>query len=241
MERKTIVITGASKGIGYAVAEKCVREHKDLQLAICSRHEADILKAKEKLLALNPNASILAMKCDVSDRAQVSRFAQTVQASFGVVDVLVNNAGFGMFKPVHEFSTQEFSSILETNLRGVFLITQEVLPEMRKRRQGTIITIGSLASKNGFAGGSAYCASKFGVRGLMQSLFLEVREQNIRVITIFPGSVDTEFFVDDTAQSIKSNKALKAENIADCVYFCYSLPQYADLSELDIRPTNPKG
>ena len=118
-------------------------------------------------------------------------------------------------------------------------------------KTGTVITISSLAGKNGFKGGTAYCASKFAVRGLMQCLFLEVRTDNIRFVTICPGSVETEFFMADSSvtdipvregvSSLKSKKALMAQDIADCVALASSMPQNADISEMDIRPTNPKG
>jgi 3-oxoacyl-[acyl-carrier protein] reductase len=154
--------------------------------------------------------------------------------------VLVNNAGFGIFKTVSELTAKEFDDVIATNLRGVFLITQAVLPAMRSKKAGTIITISSLAGKNGFATASAYCAAKFGVRGLMQSLFLEVREDNIRVVTICPGSVDTDFFTADT-EHIRSKHALEAADVADAAFMVTQLPQNATISELDIRPTNPKG
>jgi NADP-dependent 3-hydroxy acid dehydrogenase YdfG len=111
---------------------------------------------------------------------------------------------------------------------------------MRQRKAGTIVTISSVAGKNVFAGGAAYSTSKFGVRGLMQSLFLEVRGDNIRVITIFPGSVDTSFFTVAGATPAVSKNVLTVDDIADAVYAAVSLPSHATISELDIRPTNPK-
>jgi 3-oxoacyl-[acyl-carrier protein] reductase len=113
---------------------------------------------------------------------------------------------------------------------------------MKECKSGTIVSISSLAGKNGFAGGAAYCASKFAVRGLMQSLFLEVRDFNIRVITIFPGSVDTDFF--DTAGhplGMQARHVLRAEDVATAVHVAAMLPARATISELDLRPTNPQG
>jgi 3-oxoacyl-[acyl-carrier protein] reductase len=112
---------------------------------------------------------------------------------------------------------------------------------MRKQKRGTIVTISSLAGKNGFVGGAAYCSAKFAVRGLMQSLFLEVREDNVRVVTLFPGSVDTAFFDNVKSGVSMAQKALKAEDVAEAVLTAVRLPIHADVSELDIRPTNPKG
>lgn len=239
-----VVITGASKGIGYAIAEKLLRPEAAQEvrnLAICSRSRTEIDKARDELLAKYPQANIIAEQCDVSREDEVTSFADHVQRELGHVDVLVNNAGFGKFAPVHELSSDVWNDVLKTNLRGVFLMTRSLLPAMRARKTGSIVTIGSLAGKNGFPGGAAYCAAKFAVRGMMQSLFLEVREDNIRVVTLFPGSVDTHFFERAGVGPQMAQRALHADDIADAVLTTIALPQHADISELDIRPTNPKG
>ncbi|MFI5265088.1 MAG: SDR family oxidoreductase, partial [Candidatus Kapaibacterium sp.] len=179
--------------------------------------------------------------CNVSREKEVNEFVTEFEGKFGAADVLINNAGFGIFKSVLEISKTEFESVLATNLRGVFLFTRAALPAMRLKRSGTVITISSLAGKSGFKGGTAYCASKFAVRGMMQCLFLEVRTDNIRFLTICPGSVETDFFVNNEHGSeVKPKKVLNAEDVA-CVELAVLLPQNADISEIDIRPTNPKG
>lgn len=235
-----VVITGASKGIGFAIAEKLLGAGNVEKLAICSRSRPEIDEARTKLLAMFPDAAIIAEECDVSREDEVAYFADYVQRELGHVDVLVNNAGFGKFAQVHEMETSLWNDVLKTNLRGVFLMTKALLPAMRARKSGTIVTIGSLAGKNGFSGGAAYCAAKFGVRGMMQSLFLEVREDNIRVVTIFPGSVNTDFFVKAGYGIQPAQKTLSADDVAKAVLTTIQLPQGADISELDIRPTNPK-
>jgi NADP-dependent 3-hydroxy acid dehydrogenase YdfG len=185
---------------------------------------------------------MLLERCDVSREEDVTSFVRQAEKRFGAVEHLVNNAGFGIFRPIEELSVEEFDSVIATDLRGVFLITQAVLPAMRERRKGSVITISSLAGKNGFAGGTAYCAAKFAVRGLMQSMFLEVRETNVRAITVFPGSVDTAFFDPALgATRLRSATALDPEDVADAVFAAAMLPESATISELDIRPTNPKG
>jgi 3-oxoacyl-[acyl-carrier protein] reductase len=110
---------------------------------------------------------------------------------------------------------------------------------MKEKRSGTIVTISSLAGKHGFSGGAAYCASKFAVRGLMQSLFLEVRKDNIRCLTIYPGSVQTDFYLE--REQLHPTKKLSPRDVAESVWAATSLPQTATISELDIRPTNPQG
>jgi 3-oxoacyl-[acyl-carrier protein] reductase len=236
-----VVVTGASKGIGLAIAEKLLNMQAIEKIAICSRSRSEIDAARTELLERHPDATIIAEECDVSREDEVTFFADYALRELGHVDVLVNNAGFGKFSQVKDMSTELWKDVLNTNLRGVFLMTKALLPSMRKQKSGTIVTIGSLAGKNGFSGGAAYCAAKFAVRGMMQSLFLEVREDNVRVITLFPGSVDTHFFERAGVGPQMAQKALHASDIADAVAVAITLPQHADISELDIRPTNPKG
>jgi 3-oxoacyl-[acyl-carrier protein] reductase len=233
-----VLITGASRGIGLAIAERlATQEGELLQLSICSRSEQEMEQARARIESIS-SAQVFGSACDVSIEGDVERFASEAEQTSGPIDVLVNNAGIGIFHPVHEMTAEEFDRVLAINLRGVFLMTQAVLPGMKLRNSGTIVTISSLAGKNGFAGGAAYCASKFGVRGLMQSLFLEVREFNIRVMTIFPGTVATEFFGAGGPTGIV--RPLAAEDVAEVVASMIHLPSRATISELDIRPTNPK-
>lgn len=234
-----IVITGASKGIGFAIAEKFSQENEKHSFVLCSRSADEIALAVDRLKNLHPHHTFYAMTCDVRDEKQVLSFTKFCNETLGAIDILVNNAGYGIFKSVLDISLDEFQSVLDTNLRGVFLVTRELLPSMRAQKSGTIITIASLAAKNGFSGGAAYCASKFAVRGLMNCLLLEVRNDNIRCVTIFPGSVDTAFY-DNISKPNTTTKMLQASEIADSVWTASRQPIGATVSEIDIRPTNPK-
>jgi len=237
---KNILITGASKGIGFSIANTFARdEHTKYNFGLCSRNINELVRAEAELGKAYPTHRYYSHACDVSDVASVQAFVAGFEERFGSVDILINNAGFGKFGFAAEMRTETFTSVLATNLRGVLLVTQAVLPGMREKQNGTIVTISSLAGRSGFKGGAAYCASKFAVRGLMNSLFLEVRSKNIRVVTIFPGTVETSFF-DLIGSPGQTDTVLLAQDIADAVLTAVTLPMRATISELDIRPTNPK-
>jgi 3-oxoacyl-[acyl-carrier protein] reductase len=236
-----IIITGASKGIGFAIAKTLAMQNEKHCIGICSRHENEITKVATDLQAISPQHKYFARECDVSNELQVNSFVAEFEQKFGAIDALINNAGFGIFKPVTELTKKEFESVLSTNLRGVFLFTRAALPKMREKESGTIITINSVAGKQSYKGGAAYNASKFAVRGLMECLFLEVRADNIRCVTIYPGSVETDFFA--TAghpEQTQIQQMLSITDIAACVKLALNLPQQADITEIEIRPTNTR-
>jgi 3-oxoacyl-[acyl-carrier protein] reductase len=237
-----ILITGASRGIGLAIASTFARdENEKYNFGLCSRNINEIVQVEATLGKTYPAHRYYSRTCDVSNPASVREFVAGFEERFGAVDILINNAGIGRFSPAVEMTNEVFTSVLNTNLRSVFLCTKAVLPGMRDKKNGTIVTISSLAGRSGFKGGAAYCASKFAVRGLMNSLFLEVRSDNIRVVTIFPGTVETSFFdAIGTPASVETGTALHAQDIADAVITTIKLPIRATISELDIRPTNPK-
>lgn len=235
-----IVITGASKGIGQAIAEMFAKEpNSQHNFGLCSRNINELMLAESKLGKEYPLHKYYSRAVDVTDEASINNFISSYEKEYGAIDVLVNNAGLGLFNPLYEFSEKDFRYVMDVNVRGVFVVTKAALPKMRQKKQGTIITISSLAGKNGFKGGAAYSASKFAVRGLMQSLFFEVRDENIRVVTICPGSVDTPFFDNvKNPSTVRPEKWLRAWQVAETVKLAVSLPIGATISELEIRPTN---
>jgi len=153
--------------------------------------------------------------------------------------VLVNNAGVARIKPIAELSLEDWDTVMATNVRGVFIMTQAVLAGMRARKRGAIVNIASLAGRNGIAGGAAYTASKHAVLGFAKSLLMDVRKDDIRVISICPGSVETALLRNEPTMYGQNRKILFPEDVAATVLAALALPARALVSELDIRPTNP--
>ena len=187
---KTAIVTGGTKGIGRAIAESLIKAGVNVSLS--ARHQGDIDRAVAELNKAGKSRAA-GFVCDVRDEAQVkSYFAQTVE-QFNGVDILINNAGIGMFAPVESMSADDFRAIIETNLCGVFYCCHEAIPLMKQRGGGYIINISSLAGTNAHPRMAAYNASKFGLNGFSEALMQEVRHDNIKVSYIMPGSVNTEF------------------------------------------------
>jgi NADP-dependent 3-hydroxy acid dehydrogenase YdfG len=154
------------------------------------------------------------------------------------LDILVNNAGIGRFAPVKELSLSDFDAMWNVNVRGLFLCTQHAVRMMETQRGGVIVNISSLAGKNAFVRGAGYAATKWALMGFAKCLMLEVRERNIRVVTVCPGSVDTTF--SHPSESPRAEKLIHPQDVADTVLAAITIPARSMVSEIDIRPTNPK-
>jgi len=227
------VITGASKGIGKSIALSLAASGCKVVLASRNQKELDALS---KEIRAGGGAS-LGVATDVSDEAQVLSLFQKTISEFGRIDVLVNNAGYAVISKIVDANVKDYDGMMNVNLRGTFLCTKAVLPSMIKQKSGAIINIASLAGKNSFAGGAIYSATKWGLLGFSRSLMLEVREYNIRVVAICPGSVNTTF----SDHSKDGDKIIQPQDVADAVLFALKMPARSNVSEIDIRPTvNPK-
>lgn len=234
IQNKVAVVTGASSGIGTAIARRLAEE--GAKVVLTARREEAL---KEVARSLPVGTETLIIPTDVGDEKQVRTMVEKTIERFGAIDILVNNAGFGLFKSVIDLSADEFDQVVRVDLRGVFLCLKYVLPGMYEREEGTVITVSSIAGKHGFVGGGAYCAGKFGVNGLMECAFQEARVHNVRLVTLTPGSVDTAFF--DTANAASPNRdhILQPEDVAEAAILAATLPPRALIREMDIRPTNP--
>jgi len=231
----TALVTGATEGIGRATALALGRV--GYRVGICSRSTEKVEATLAELRAQGVTAAGAA--ADVADPDQVRHLVDQVRGALGEIDVLVNNAGVLIARPIEELTLEHWDVTMATNLRSLYLTTRLVLPGMRTRRQGTIVNVASLAGRNGFVGGSAYSASKHAVLGFSRSLMLEVRKDNVRVIAICPGSVATGMLRDQAMLKPDHERILRPEDVAASILHVLTLPTGALVSELDIRPTNP--
>ena len=231
----TALITGATGGIGRATAFALGRE--GYRVGVVARTEAKVRRLVEELEAQGIEAAGAA--ADVGQPEDVPPAVQQIASALGEIGVLINNAGILIAKPFEELTLEDWDSTMETNVRSLYLMTRELLPAMRRRKAGTIVNVASLAGKNGFVGGTAYTASKHAVLGFSRSLMLEVRKDNVRVVTVLPGSVATSMMRDQTMLKSDPNRILQPEDVAETIRYTLSLPTRALVSELDIRPTNP--
>jgi len=231
----TALVTGATEGIGRATA--LALGHAGYRVAVCARTAAKLDALVAELRASGIEAA--GAPADVGDPDQVSAAVRQLTAALGEIEILVNNAGVLIARPLEELTLEEWDITMATNLRGLFLTTRAVLPGMRSRRRGTIVNVASLAGRNGFAGGTAYAASKHGVLGFSRSLMLEVRKDGIRVVAVCPGSVATGMLRDQPMLKSDPQRILRPEDVAETIVHAIRLPERAMVSELDIRPTNP--
>src|SRR5215210_7067451 len=233
--RSTAFVTGATQGIGRATALALGRA--GYRVGICARTASKVEAVVAELRAEGVEAAGAA--ADVADPEQVRRSVAQVVDQLGEIGVLVNNAGVLIARPFEEMTLEDWDVTMATNLRSLYLVTREVLPNMRRRREGTIVNVASLAGRNGFVGGTAYAASKHAVLGFSRSLMLETRKDNVRVIAVCPGSVDTSMLRDQPMLKSEPTRILPADEVADTILHALPLPERALVSEMDIRPTNP--
>lgn len=232
LEGKTAVVTGGTRGIGYAVAHALAQA--GVRVAICGRSQNGIDRAIQELKATT-GMEVVGQPADVSNANQVTSFFEYVEARFGRLDVLVNNAGLGIFGPVADLSIEDWRTVLDTNLNGVFYCCRAALPLLRRVGGASIVNISSLAGKNAFAGGAAYNASKFGLNGFSEALLLDHRNDKIRVTYIMPGSVATEF----RQGGGEADWKIAPEDIADLVVTVLRMPERTMVSRIEVRPSRP--
>jgi 3-oxoacyl-[acyl-carrier protein] reductase len=226
---KAAVVTGASRGIGRAIALRLGR--MGASVAICARKREEIERTAASFW--DEGIKALPIVADVTLAGDVERLIERTSDEFGEIEVLVNNAGIGMFGSFYERSEGDWDAVLNTNLKAVFLTSRAVAPRMVRFGRGHIINISSLASKSAFAGGALYCASKWGLMGLTACMAEDLRAHGIRVSVICPGSVNTEF---SPHSGRTSATLLQPEDVAHAVATLLTQSSQSFISEIDLRP-----
>ena len=229
LEGKVALITGANRGIGLAVARRLAALGASLSLSARDGNRLDAV-ARE----LQSGTRVTAIPADLTKPAEVLSLVPKTEKALGPIEILVNNAGVGTFASVQDASESDWDTILDTNLKAVFLLTKAVAPGMIQRKSGHIINIASLAGKNAFPGGAIYCASKWGLLGFTQCAAEDLRAHGIRVSAICPGSVATDFSPHGKKDPAKM---LQSEDIAHAVETIVTQAPQSFISEILLRPT----
>jgi 3-oxoacyl-[acyl-carrier protein] reductase len=223
------LVTGGSRGIGRAIALRLAA--LGAAVGICGRDAQALQDTSTELQKVTTR--VVSQIADVSRSADVTSLVASVEAALGPISILVNNAGVGLFGPAQEKSEADWDRVLDTNLKGAFLVSRAVAPSMIRQGHGDIINISSLAGRNAFAGGGLYCASKWGLQGLSACMAEDLRGHGIRVSVICPGSVATEF----SGRGPKdASKVLTPQDVAHAVAMVVTQGPQSFLSEIHLRP-----
>jgi 3-oxoacyl-[acyl-carrier protein] reductase len=233
---KKAVVTGGTRGIGRAIAERLLRD--GASVAICGQTQESVDRALHEMAGLG---QIFGHAANISRVEEVRRFFETVDKEFDGLDILVNNAGAARFKKVGEMTPEDWHRNIDLNLNGAFYCAHEALRRFATRGGGFIVNVSSLAGKNAFSGGAAYNASKFGLNGFTEALMLDHRHDNVRVCTIMPGSVDTEFSGDPgKPRPSDTSWMIAPEDVAEAVAFVLQIPVRTMISAVEMRPSRPR-
>jgi NAD(P)-dependent dehydrogenase (short-subunit alcohol dehydrogenase family) len=229
------IVTGAGRGAGRAIARRLAAA--DMRIVAVARTAAHVEAIAAEIA--QAGGACLPVAADVSRETDVQRLADQTLDRFGRIDVLINNAGIGLHAPVAEMTLADWERVLATNLTGVFLCSRAVLPAMRRQGGGAIINISSGAGKQGYATMAAYCASKFGLMGFAQALAAEVGDEHIKVCTITPGTIATEFGSATPQERAARNpdaKVLFPDDVAEAVLYLLRQSSHAWTQEMSLWP-----
>jgi NAD(P)-dependent dehydrogenase (short-subunit alcohol dehydrogenase family) len=231
---KVALVTGGSRGIGLAIARALAAE--GVKVSVTGLNDAHLSAARSKIESAGPS-SVETLRADVRRYEDIERAINATVGRFGGLDILINNAGVGIFADVADMTPSQWSEILDTNLTGMFNACHAAIPHLRRRGGGSIVNISSLSGTNPFAKGAAYCASKAGVNAFSEAMMQELRYDGIRVSCVAPGSVATEFAQGDAAKGADW-KVAPAE-VAEVVLNIIQHPIRSLPSRVEIRPTRP--
>lgn len=220
LKGKVAVVTGSSSGIG---------------LDLCGQltQKGCVVYGFSRRRTIVDNKDFTWLRTDVTRQEDIDRSFDTIFSRHDRVDLLVNNAGFGVFGDVETILPETWVRLIATNLTATFLCTRRVVPGMKAVQGGTIVNVSSIAGKKGFRGGSAYCASKFGVNGFSQAVMEELRDYGIRVCSVNPGLTDTEFYRGD---GVDPEQLMKSQELAALIVSLIELPDAMLPDEIQVRP-----
>ena len=243
LKEKVVFITGASSGIGRSCARAFASQDARLILAARRRDRLEELAAELKLL---PRRKVLILALDVRSRTAVERAVNEIPPAWDAVDILVNNAGLsrGLDK-LHEGKLDDWEEMIDTNVKGLLYVSRAIIPGMVKRGRGHIINIGSVAGHEVYPNGNVYCATKFAVKALSKGLRLDLSGTGVRVSSVDPGLVETEFSLvrfrgnKERAEKVYQGLTpLSPDDIADAIVYCATRPPHVNVSEMIVMPTD---
>ena len=232
MSKPVILITGASQGIGAAIAKVFAKELPGCRLALVARSEKNLRAVAALSLKLGAGAAEI-FPADVTDERDVAAVAAAVTKRFGVVDVLINNAGVFRAAPFAETSVKDFDEIVAANLRSVFLMSRAFVPAMAKRGRGDVFNMSSIAGLGAYPNSVAYCAAKFGVTGLSKVMREELREKGVRVCCVHPGATWSPSW---SKSGVKEARIMPAADVARAFFDVYRLGRRTVVEEIVLRP-----
>lgn len=231
LKNSVVWITGSSRGIGEATAR--LLANRGAKVVVSGRNEDEIIRVAGEINA--DGNSALAIRCDVRNDADIRDLIRQTKDVWGAINILINNAGVGIFKKIVELKEEEWNIMMRTNLTSAFLCSKAVLPDMMAQRRGKIINIVSVAGVNAYDGCGGYCASKFGMQGFTKVLRLETRHYGIQVTAILPGATDTDIWADaDVDHSIM----IKPEHVAEIIVTVCEAGESAHVEQVIVRPQN---
>jgi 3-hydroxy acid dehydrogenase/malonic semialdehyde reductase len=238
--KKTVLITGATSGIGKATAQ--IMAKNDYKVILCGRR-------KERLAELEKELSVFtevhSLSFDVRDKEAVFESINGLPAEFATIDVLINNAGNAHgLDPIQTGDLDDWDAMIDINVKGLLYVSKAIMPQMIERKSGHIINIGSIAGKEVYPNGNVYCASKHAVDAINNGMRMDLNQYGIRVGAIHPGMVETEFSevrfkgdADRASNVYKGLEALQAEDIADIIHFVVSRKYHINIADLIVYPT----
>lgn len=241
LKNKITIITGASSGIGKACAEVFAREKSNL---ILTARRIERLKSLAKKLEKDHGIKVKCIQLDIRNYDQVEKAVNSLDTSWKKIDILVNNAGLsrGLDK-IHEGKKDDWDEMIDTNIKGLAYVTRHVLPLMVKRKKGHIINIGSTAGHDVYPAGNVYAATKFAVKAISQSIRYDVLDKGIKVTSVDPGMVETEFSIvrfrgdKERAQKIYTGiEPLNPKDVAETVLFCATRPENVNINQVILTP-----